>query len=105
MLHLFSLNRLINSVMKQGSATANTLGVLAVMYSGFGVLISWGRGSDDELNTLAAATATGLLYKSTGESQLLKAPGLMASLGSFLIRWWLCSQQEIPCFCGTQRIC
>jgi import inner membrane translocase subunit TIM23 len=53
--------------MKQGSATANTLGVLAVMYSGFGVLLSWGRGSDDELNTLTAATATGLLYKSTGE--------------------------------------
>lgn len=71
MLHVLSVNRLINSVMKQGSATANTLGVLAVMYSGFGVLMSWGRGSDDELNTLAAATATGLLYKSTGESFLL----------------------------------
>jgi hypothetical protein len=68
MLHYFSVNRLLNYVMKQGSATANTLGVLAVMYSGFGVLLSWGRGSDDELNTLTAATATGLLYKSTGES-------------------------------------
>jgi hypothetical protein len=66
-LNLFPLNRLLNYVMKQGSATANTLGVLAVMYSGFGVLLSWGRGSDDELNTLTAATATGLLYKSTGE--------------------------------------
>ncbi|GFG36438.1 hypothetical protein Cfor_00681 [Coptotermes formosanus] len=64
-LNLFPLNRLLNYVMKQGSATANTLGVLAVMYSGFGVLLSWGRGSDDELNTLTAATATGLLYKST----------------------------------------
>jgi import inner membrane translocase subunit TIM23 len=53
--------------MKQGSATANTLGVLAVMYSGFGVLLSKVRGIDDELNTLTAATATGLLYKSTGE--------------------------------------
>jgi import inner membrane translocase subunit TIM23 len=57
--------------MKQGSATANTLGVLAVMYSGFGVLLSWGRGRDDELNTLTAATATGLLYKSTGEDSHL----------------------------------
>lgn len=69
--YLFSLNRLLNYVMKQGSATANTLGVLAVMYSGFGVLLSWGRGSDDELNTLTAATATGLLYKSTGEDGCL----------------------------------
>lgn len=59
--------------MKQGSATANTLGVLAVMYSGFGVILSWGRGSDDELNTLTAATATGLLYKSTGEDNPLCA--------------------------------
>jgi hypothetical protein len=67
-------------MMKQGSATANTLGVLAVMYSGFGVLLSWGRGSDDELNTLAAATATGLLYKCTGESLLLKVLGPVASL-------------------------
>nr|CAD7440531.1 unnamed protein product [Timema bartmani] len=57
--------QLLNHVMKQGAATANTLGVLAVMYSGFGVLLSWGRGVDDELNTLTAATTTGLLYKSS----------------------------------------
>lgn len=38
----------------------------ALMYSIFGVIVSWGRGVDDELNTLTAATATGLLYKSSG---------------------------------------
>ena len=58
---------MLNYVMKQGSATAHTLGVISLMYSGFGVLLSWGRGNDDEFNTLAAATATGLLYKSTGK--------------------------------------
>lgn len=58
--------RLLNHVMKQGSATANTLGTLAVMYSGFGVLLSWARGEDDEINTILAGTATGLLYKSSG---------------------------------------
>lgn len=52
--------------MKQGSATANTLGTLAVMYSGFGVLLQYFRGEDDEINTVLAGTATGLLYKSTG---------------------------------------
>ena len=52
--------------MKNGSSIANTLGVVSVMYSGFGVLLSWARGTDDSLNTLAAATATGMLYKSTG---------------------------------------
>lgn len=52
--------------MKQGSATANTLGTLAVMYSGFGVILQWVRGEDDDANTMLASTATGLLYKSTG---------------------------------------
>lgn len=58
--------------MKQGSATANTLGTLAVMYSGFGVLLSWARGEDDEINTIIAGTATGLLYKSSGKFLFLK---------------------------------
>ncbi len=57
--------------MKQGSSTANTLGTLAVMYSGFGVLLQWVRGEDDEINTLLAGTATGLLYKSTGKRWIL----------------------------------
>nr|SVE76681.1 EOG090X0ESA [Daphnia longispina] len=57
--------QLINYVMKQGAGSANTLGVVAVMYSAFGVGLSWLRDAEDEINTLAAATATGLLYKST----------------------------------------
>lgn len=52
--------------MKQGSGTANTLGTLAVMYSGFGVLLQAVRGEDDDINTIVAGTATGFLYKSTG---------------------------------------
>lgn len=51
--------------MKQGSATANTLGTITVMYSGFGVLLQYLRGEDDEINTLLAATSTGLLYKAS----------------------------------------
>lgn len=57
--------QLINHVMKNGSATGTTLGTVAVMYSTFGVCLSWIRGTDDDINTLAAAGATGLLYKST----------------------------------------
>lgn len=51
--------------MKQGARSANTLGVVAVMYSGFGVGLAWARDEEDEINTFAAATATGMLYKST----------------------------------------
>lgn len=51
--------------MKQGSATANTMGSICVIYSAFGVLLQFARGKDDETNTVLAGTATGLLYKST----------------------------------------
>jgi import inner membrane translocase subunit TIM23 len=54
--------------MKHGSSIANTFGVVSVMYSGFGVLFSYARGTDDSLNTLAAATATGMFFKSTGNN-------------------------------------
>lgn len=57
--------QLLNHVMKQGSATGNTLGSIAVLYSGFGVLLAWARGEEDDLNTVAAGTASGLFYKST----------------------------------------
>lgn len=51
--------------MKQGAATANTLGAISVMYSAFGVILQFSRGEDDEYNTMAAGTATGLMYRST----------------------------------------
>jgi len=57
--------QILNHVTKNGAAFANSAGVIAVIYSGFGTLLSWLRGQDDELNTLAAGTATGLLYKSS----------------------------------------
>lgn len=112
--------QMLNYIMKQGAARANTLGTIAVLYSGFGVILSWLRGvnftflfwfflqniwiiyfctyhlifkeiyilvynivcillgNDDELNTLAAGTATGLLYKSTSG---LKKCGMGAAVG------------------------
>lgn len=58
--------QLLNYVMKRGAASANTLGVVAFMYSGFGCLFYYARGSqEDEINTLGAGALTGLLYKST----------------------------------------
>ncbi|CAN7994190.1 unnamed protein product [Ixodes hexagonus] len=65
--HTGSVRRtqMLNYVTKGGAGSANVLGVVAVMYSGFGVLFSFVRGADDELNTLAAGTLTGLLYKSS----------------------------------------
>lgn len=86
--------QLINHVMKQGSANANTLGVLAVMYSGLGVILAKARGADDELNTLAAATATGMLYKSTSG---LRRCGIGGAVGFSLaaIYCFLTSQDKL----------
>lgn len=68
--------------MKQGAYSANTLGVFAVMYSAFGVGLSWARETEDEINTLSAATATGLLYKSTaGLKGCLRGGALGLALG------------------------
>ncbi|GFO43072.1 mitochondrial import inner membrane translocase subunit tim23 [Plakobranchus ocellatus] len=57
--------QLLNFITKGGASTAQTLGVVALMYSVFGVVLSWSRGVDDELNTVTAGTATGMLYKSS----------------------------------------
>ncbi|CAH1794548.1 unnamed protein product [Owenia fusiformis] len=57
--------QMLNYIAKQGASSAQALGVVALMYSVFGVIISKARGADDELNTLTAATMTGLLYKSS----------------------------------------
>jgi len=57
--------QMLNYITKKGASSAQRLGVVALMYSAFGVLLSKTRGAEDELNTLVAATATGLLFKST----------------------------------------
>lgn len=53
-------------MVKHGTSTSNTFGTIAVIYSAFGVVCQKVRGTDDDLNTIASATATGLLYKCTG---------------------------------------
>ncbi|KFR02916.1 Putative mitochondrial import inner membrane translocase subunit Tim23B, partial [Opisthocomus hoazin] len=58
--------QILNMVTRQGALWANTLGSLALLYSAFGVIIEKTRGAEDDLNTIAAGTLTGMLYKSTG---------------------------------------
>ena len=83
MVCFFSFFRILNYVMKTGAKSANTLGTVAVLYSIFGVGLHWIRdNTEDELNTLAAATATGLMYKSTaGWKSCLKGGAAGLALG------------------------
>lgn len=39
----------------------------ALLYSVFGVAIEKARGAEDDINTVAAGTLTGMMFKSTGE--------------------------------------
>ncbi|KGL99685.1 Mitochondrial import inner membrane translocase subunit Tim23, partial [Charadrius vociferus] len=52
--------QILNMVTRQGALWATLL------YSAFGVIIEKTRGAEDDLNTIAAGTLTGMLYKSTG---------------------------------------
>uniref|UniRef100_A0A4W5PEL0 Translocase of inner mitochondrial membrane 23 homolog b (yeast) n=1 Tax=Hucho hucho TaxID=62062 RepID=A0A4W5PEL0_9TELE len=62
----YILHMLLNLVTRQGATWANTLGSLALFYSVFGVAIKKAQGAEDDINTVAAGTMTGMLYKSTG---------------------------------------
>uniref|UniRef100_A0A673MN24 Uncharacterized protein n=1 Tax=Sinocyclocheilus rhinocerous TaxID=307959 RepID=A0A673MN24_9TELE len=43
----------------------------ALLYSAFGVIFEKARGAEDDLNTIAAGTLTGVLYKSPGRSCII----------------------------------
>lgn len=79
--------QVLNYVTKRSAATAQMLGVVALMYSAFGVLISKCRDSeDDAANTVAAATLTGLLFKSTaGWKKCLRGGVAGAAIGAIYV--------------------
>ncbi|XP_067015364.1 mitochondrial import inner membrane translocase subunit Tim23 [Anabrus simplex] len=54
----------INQMLKRGSVWAQTCGVLALLYSVAGVALTFQRDCDDDLNTMVAATTTGVVYRS-----------------------------------------
>jgi len=76
--------QILNHLTKRSAASAQMLGVVALMYSAFGVLISKCRDTeDDAINTISAATATGLLFKSsTGWKKCLRGGVAGAAIGA-----------------------
>lgn len=49
--------------------TIRVFSFAALLYSVFGVVIEKARGAEDDINTVAAGTLTGMLFKSAGRSQ------------------------------------
>jgi import inner membrane translocase subunit TIM23 len=75
--------QMLNYITKKGASSAQTLGVIALMYSICGVVLCKTRGAEDELNTLAASTLTGLAYKSTaGLKRCLRGGAIGFGLGA-----------------------
>ncbi|EHB06681.1 Mitochondrial import inner membrane translocase subunit Tim23 [Heterocephalus glaber] len=68
--------QILNMVTRQGAPWANTLGSLALLYSAFGVITEKTRGAEDDLNTAAAGSMTGMLYKRTSRLRGVARGGL-----------------------------
>ncbi len=74
---------MLNYVVKHASSAARPLGIIMLMYSGIGVIVSkLRRGADDEANTVLSAGLTGLLFRSVGGWKgSLKGAGIGAGIG------------------------
>ncbi|XP_013191771.1 mitochondrial import inner membrane translocase subunit Tim23 [Amyelois transitella] len=70
--------QVINYVMKQGTTTGCTLGIIASFYSCIALGVTWIRDKEDTANTFIAAATTGMIYKSTAG---LRSMGLGAAVG------------------------
>ncbi|XP_070543969.1 mitochondrial import inner membrane translocase subunit Tim23-like [Ptychodera flava] len=79
------MSQMLNIITKQGASSANTVGVIALMYSIFGFSLEKVRSTEDEVNTVGAATMTGMLYGSAGGLQRVAKGG---AIGLVLSSAW-----------------
>lgn len=79
--------QILNMVTKQGASWGNSLGSVALLYSVFGVAIEKARGAEDDINTIAAGTLTGVLFKSASGLKGMARGGLLglALSGAFAL--------------------
>ncbi|KAF6020675.1 TIMM23 [Bugula neritina] len=61
--------QMINFIAKRSASWAQMCGIVALMYSGIATILQKARGHDDELNTVASGTLSGMLFKSTAGSR------------------------------------
>ena len=75
------INSVLNGCTRRGPFVANSLGVLALMYSTLDYGIGKLRDKEDQYNSIAAAISTGVIFKSTAG---VRAIGIAAALGGSL---------------------
>ena len=76
--------------------------VAALLYSAFGVVIEKARGAEDDLNTVAAGTMTGMLYKSAGDER--DSPAGASVRPAVQSTAWLASEGHLPFESGRWKI-
>jgi len=59
------LNSVLNGCTRRGPFLANSLGIIALMYCSLDSLIEKVRGEEDQFNSIGAAAAAGMIFKST----------------------------------------
>mmetsp|Transcript_43464 Transcript_43464/g.70529 ORF Transcript_43464/g.70529 Transcript_43464/m.70529 type:complete len:205 (+) Transcript_43464:86-700(+) len=94
------INTLLNSTGSRGAFLGNSLGVLAMMYSGLESGITSARGEEDIYNGIGAAALTGLLYKSTAGFRVAALAGLLGgSLGAaYVFAYMQLTKRTRPAF-------
>lgn len=70
--------QMLNSIVKGGTTSANAFGVVALVYSAIGVGLSQLR-NDDDINTISAATLTGMITAAVTNKNLQWQKTLMRS--------------------------
>ena len=68
---MFFAFSVLNGCTRRGPFVANSLGVLALMYSTLDYGIGKLRDKEDQYNSIAAAVSTGVIFKSTGNEMKL----------------------------------
>jgi len=94
------MNSILNGCTRRGPFLGNTLAVLALMYSPLESLIGHYRGEQDSMNSVAAATLTGVIYKSTAGVRAMCVAGVVggAVLGTYTLTRYFLGQSRFSHF-------
>lgn len=79
------LNSALNAITRRGPFLGNSAGVVAMMYNGINSTIGYYRGKHDALNSVAAGTISGAIFKSSRGVRPMAISG--AIVGSLAGSW------------------
>ncbi|KAF1822130.1 Tim17-domain-containing protein [Dissoconium aciculare CBS 342.82] len=77
------LNSALNAITRRGPFLGNSAGVVAMLYNGINSTIGYARGKHDSINSIAAGTISGMIFKSTrGLRPMMISGGIVGSVAA-----------------------